>query len=650
MFSFNNTNKFLPGTTRVVVTIVVFLIVGILATLGYFAFKVNSIYQSVQAGKNDLNQALVFMDRGELELAQRTAKEAIESFSRASDELSKLQKNFFIKTLARFNNDFKNLNHIASSAEVLSRSAENAFTLISEFEEIFSGQKVAKFSEFSVAEKTLILQKLYESRPEMQGIKANLDLALFYLDQNKGGYFSNMFSLQMDEFKEQLKQASLSLDNLVSLSALVPVLAGYPEPASYLVVLQNNNELRPSGGFIGTYGLLTVSLGDIIKLETHDSYHLDMPASLNKSFKVVPPEEIKKYLGVENWYLRDSNWSPDFEVSAKQIEWFYQEEMKAAKRESEILSLSGVIAVTPDLITDLIKVVGEIEVDGQKYNADNFVEILQYEVEMAFREEGISEWDRKNVIGNILSELKIKLFDLDSNNWKKVAGVLNNNIAEKNILVYLNDDSYQMNSSALNWDGKIKDNSSDYLMVVDANLAAYKTDRVMNKKIKYYLTEQSDGRFKARVELLYQNNGWFDWQTTRYRSFTRVYYPSNSVFISDYGFAKDSVISALESNIDYPKNYSGGFMSIEPKKEATLVFEYYLSEEIGSKIKKEKKYSLVLQKQAGNNSSFEMYFKFLNPISSWSKNVEADAIKKVDGSGLEWSGDLNQDRYLTVTF
>ena len=96
MFSFNHTNKFLPGTTRVIVTIVVFFVVAILATVGYFAFKVNSIYQSVQAGKNDLNQAIVFMDRGELELAQRTAKEAIESFSNASQELSELQNNFFI--------------------------------------------------------------------------------------------------------------------------------------------------------------------------------------------------------------------------------------------------------------------------------------------------------------------------------------------------------------------------------------------------------------------------------------------------------------------------------------------------------------------------------------------------------------------------
>lgn len=645
-----NINNSLPGTTRIIVTIVVFLIVLVLGVLGYFAFKVQNIYQNIQSGKNDLYQALVFMDRGEFELSNKTARQAIESFSVASKELSALQDNFFIKNLAKVNSDFKNLKYIASSAEVLSRSAQNSFTLISDFEGIVSGQKVASFSEFSGEEKALILKKLYEARPEIQGIKANLDLALFYLEKNEGGYFSSMFSSQMEDFKTQLKQASLSLETLVSVSALIPVLSGYPEPVSYLVILQNSNELRPTGGFIGTYGLLTIHLGDIIKLETHDSYHLDMPASLNKNFKVEPPEPIKKYLGVNQWFMRDSNWSPDWPSSAQNIQWFYQEEMKAAKKESEILPLSGVVAVTPKLITDLIAIVGEIEVDGQKYTADNFVEILQYEVEMAFRKEGISEWDRKNVIGDILSELKIKLFNLNSKNWKKLAEIFNKNVESKNILFYLNNENYRKSSASLNWGGEVKESQADYLMVVDANLAAFKTDRVMAKKIKYYLNEETDGRLRARVELDYKNNGWFDWQTTRYRSFTRIYNPLNTVLISNFGFAPDSFVSSAELNIYYPKNYFGGFMSIDPGKQTTQIVEYYLPQEISNRIKNEKKYSIVLQKQAGNNSSFEFNYNFKKEIKSFSSSVSSDKIQKNGSMGISWSSDLNQDRYLEINF
>ena len=38
----------------------------------------------------------------------------------------------------------------------------------------------------------------------------------------------------------------------------------------------------------------------------------------------TPPEPLKKYLRVPSWYMRDSNWSPDFAVSAMNVEKFYR--------------------------------------------------------------------------------------------------------------------------------------------------------------------------------------------------------------------------------------------------------------------------------------------------------------------------------------
>lgn len=643
-------NKHLPASARTIIIIIVFLVLAICAVLGYFAFRMKSIYQNISSGRNDLYQALVFMDRGEFELANKTTKQAIDSFEMVSSELSNLEDNFFIKKLAKVNDDFKNLRYIASSAEVLSRSAKNSFALVSEFESLISGQKFSSFSELSSEDKALILKKLYESQPEIQGIKANLDLALFYLEKNQDGYFSKIFSSRLDEFKEQLRQASSSLASLVSLAALVPVLSGYPEEVSYLILLQNNNELRPTGGFIGTYGILTVYLGDIKRLETHDSYHLDMPASLNKNFKIEAPEPIKKYLNVDRWFFRDANWSPDWPSSAQNVQRFYQEEMRAAKREAEIIPLSGVIALTPKLISDLMTFTGDIEVNGQKYSADNFTEILQYEVEIAFRQDGISEWDRKNVIADILAEMKNKLFALNSKNWKSLAKIFSQNIEEKNILFYLNKETYRKVSANLNWGGEIRPADLDYLMVVDANLAAFKTDRVMDKKIKYHLSEEDNGLLKARVELDYKNNGWYDWQTTRYRSFTRIYQPLKVSLINKNNFAPDSFLSAEELNIAHPKNYFGSFVSIDPGSRSTMIIEYYLPRELSNKLKNENKYSIVLQKQAGNNSSFAFTFKFKKDIKSFYSSNTSDKLEKLNSRELHWSADLNTDRYLEIDF
>jgi len=345
--------------------------------------------------------------------------------------------------------------------------------------------------------------------------------------------------------------------------------------------------------------------------------------------------------------MRDSNWSPDWPSSAQKIIWFYEQEMLAAGKEEEIIDFSGVIAVTPRIITDLLYIVGPIEIDGQVYNKDNFMDVLQYEVEMDFREEGIFEWDRKLVIGSILKELKVKLFNLSSERWTELLDLFNKNILEKNILVYLDDEYSRKISTNLNWDGEIKKASLDYLMTIDANLAAYKTDRVMEKNIKYILNEEADGRLKSIIKINYKNNGWFDWQTTRYRTFTRVYVPLDSALLTSSGLSVAPAILEKDLQISNPKTYFGGFISIEPGRQGTLIFEYYLPEDISQDVKTKNNYSLLLQKQPGNNiNKFEAEFNFINPI----KSVSGDGNIRVEKNKIYWDNNLEKDYYLEIKF
>lgn len=623
-----------------------FLIVFLIIIFVLAFFRVKSIYSNILIGRDNLNKALSYVGEGYFNEASTSAQEASLNFSSVSSSLDKIQNNIFFKKVKFINSNIRDFKYLAQTAEVLSRSASKSLFLIRDLEDLVAGNKASNFSEFSPEEKTLFLKTLYESYPEMNGIKANINLALVYLNQVGDNKILSSYSDKINLFRDQLTDISLAIEKVVSLSGIIPVLTGYPDPANYLIVLQNNNELRPTGGFIGTYGILEINLGDIKKLETYDIYHLDMPASLNKDFKVEPPLALKKYLGVDHWFMRDANWSPDWPTSAKKLQWFYNEEALLSKGQSEVTNFSGVIAITPRLITDLLYIVGPIEISGQVYDKDNFIDILQYEVEMAFREDGISEWDRKLVIGEILKELKLRLFNLPSDRWMELVELFVKNIDEKNILVYLNDDYSRKVSSDLNWGGEVREADLDYLMVVDANLAAFKTDRVMEKKIKYTLEEVGD-QFKARVEIIYKNNGWFDWQTTRYRTFTRVYTPLDSALVKSSGISSGEVVSSVDKEIYYPKSYFGGFISIEPGKTGTLVFEYILPKNIADKIKEEKIYSLDLQKQAGNNvSEFEANFNFSRPITE----VKAWGDYEVDGNTLKWKNSLERDSYLEVKF
>lgn len=629
--------------------IIIILVAILLITFGFIFFRLRSAYVNVLSARQDLSHALNYINNGDFSKAAVSAQKASQSFNQASETIRKMQNNPIVKNLKFLNNNLNDFKNLSQTAEILSMSAEKSLVIINEVDAFFSGQTSRNFLELSEGDKVRILKLLYESYPEMHGIKANIDLSLIYLSKIGKNKLLLPYSLQIDNLKRQLSNISLSLNSLISVSSIIPVLTGYPETVSYLIILQNSNELRPTGGFIGNYGILEVRLGEIVKLETHDSYHVDMPASLNKSFNVTPPEELKKYLGVNQWFMRDSNWSPDWPTSAKKIQWFYNEEMKAANRLNEVTDFSGVIAITPRLITDLLYLVGPVEIEGKVYDKDNFIETLQYEVEMAFREDGISEWDRKSVIGDILQELKARLYNLPSNNWSDLVNVFRQNIDRKNLMVYLNDDYSRQVSSGLNWGGEIKDSNLDYLMVVDANLAAFKTDRVMDKRINYYLNEEADGKFKARVDIIYKNNGWFDWQTTRYRTFTRVYVPINSALFNSSGLTTLPAVSSVDKEIWHPKTYFGGFISIEPGQQGILTFEYYLPDEVAQKIKQNSFYSLILQKQPGNNiSQFKAEITLAN--SKKIQQAKAEGDLKIENNKIYWTNSLEKDQILELSF
>ncbi len=636
---------FKSGAVKTVFLILFFIFITAVVITVFLFIKFKSVYISISSGQQDLSYSLELASDGDFPGAQLVAQRASHNFLVASETLGDLQRNFLVRRFDFLEDNLNDFKKLAQIAETLSRSASKALFLVQDVNDVFSGKKSSNFLELAEEDRVRVLKILYESYPEMQGIRANINLSLFYLDQIKSNRFLLPYVNQINSLGNNLKSISLALEKTISLSSIVPVLAGYPENANYLIVLQNNNELRPTGGFIGSYGILGLRAGSINNLEVHDIYHLDMPASLNTSFQVDPPEPLKKYLGVDRWFMRDANWSPDWPSSAKRLQWFYREELLAANQENDLIDFSGVVAIIPEFITDLLYIVGPIEIDGKIYNSENFVDVLQYEVEMAFREDGVSEWDRKSVIGDILQELISKLFNLPSDRWPELVGVFNKNVQEKNVLVYLNDEYNRKVSADLNWSGEIKNNSHDYLMVVDANLAAFKTDRVMDKKIKYYL-KQEEKRFIARVEVSYKNNGWFDWQTTRYRTFTRTYVPYNSKLVSSLG-SLEGVESYLEKDIYYPKTYFTSFLSIEPGSEKTLVFEYYLPDDISEKIINNNYYSLLIQKQPGSNiSQFEVYLDFSNPI----KSVLGGGDFDISENNLYWVNSLDKDYLLEVKF
>jgi len=224
--------------------------------------------------------------------AAAQAAGARQDFAAALDGLAAAQDNPAIKNIGLLSQQANDLSYLLQTGEILSSSLAQTVAVAGALDKIRTDAGVQDFNGLSAADKQRFLQLLYESEPELNGVKADLNLAILNLDQIHRFGWLWPADAEISAGREQLEQIAAQLTQISPLLKLLPALAGYPTDGRFLLILQNNDELRPSGGFIGDYGLLTMQDGVITSLTTDDSYHLDMPASLSDSWQLAPPAEL----------------------------------------------------------------------------------------------------------------------------------------------------------------------------------------------------------------------------------------------------------------------------------------------------------------------------------------------------------------------
>ncbi len=442
--------------------------------------------------------------------------------------------------------------------------------------------------------------------------------------------------------KQEFPLVTQALDQAIPATHLLPPVLGYPTPKNYLFLLENSTELRPGGGFIGTYGLMKVKSGEIVSLRTDNSYNLDEAAK--KLPIIAPPEPLQRYLKARAWYFRDSNWSPDFPTSAVQALLFYQ-------REGGQRAIDGVLAVTPTTISALLGLVGPITIDKIQFTADNFTDKLQTYVDQGYKYAGQNDNQRKDIIGRLTTELLDKILRLPLNDWKDLFLVLSQQLSQKQVLLYMKDPAVQSILVDQNWAGAIDQRSDgDYLLVADANLASLKTDPVMRRTYSYAVTLDGD-RPEATLKIQYENTGKLSWKTTRYNTYVRVYVPAGSELVSNQGAQKREKSQAageVTTSTELGKTVFGAFKSIEPGTSSNLILTYKLPLTVGQQLTQQR-YRLVWQKEAGMLPP-QIELTVNRPGRSPIGTDGLDNQERLGHTGLSFSGQLDHDRTVTISY
>lgn len=348
---------------------------------------------------------------------------------------------------------------------------------------------------------------------------------------------------------------------------------------TFMVLFQNSMELRPGGGFIGSFGILKIKNGNASLLQVHDLSNFDgrIPDT------ITPPYPMEEFLHIKSWKLRDSNYSPDWAKNAEKAEEFYR--MGNGQE-----NLDGIIGINSHLLSSILEVTGPITVEGYpgNYDSENAILTLEHQVERAYAEQGITKGERKSIMQPLAKEISKRVIAMSGTDKVKLASVIMKDLNQKDIQLYFKDKELQSKVEEAGWSGEVNYGwRNDYLFMVDANLGAYKSDYYMKRSFDYSV-DLSKEVPTAKLKITYNHTAKVkDWMTNNYLTYLRVYVPRGSWLVNS------SNLNEIKYGEEFGKKYFGSVVDVKIGEAKTVEFEYALP----SGIKDE--YDLLIEKQAG---------------------------------------------------
>ncbi len=412
----------------------------------------------------------------------------------------------------------------------------------------------------------------------------------------------------------------------------LPVILGRDASAKYLILFQNNMELRPTGGFIGSFALVTFKEGKIIDLNVSDVYTADGQL---KGY-VEPPSPVKTYLGEASWFLRDSNWDPDFPSSATTAEWFLEKETGE--------SVDGVIAVDLEFARGLMKEIGPIYLSdfGKEIDSDNLYEITQYEVEKDFFP---GSQKKATFLTALARELMNELINVPANKYIDIGKTISTSLDEKHIQVFLHHKSAQRALADLGWDGGVYQPIcsgncyTDWLGIVDANVGVNKANYFIARSSTLNIT-MNEGEISKELTILIENSASPALGNEAiYKSYLRVLTPQ-SAFFSDINIfdLEEKEFIAPEVKEVRGRKEAGVFVEVKPGHSKNVTFSW--KEKVDLSFETSGEYRLYWRKQAGTISDqISTNFRLPSVVSTYGQEY----LSLTDEGVLVYNTNLARD-------
>jgi hypothetical protein len=434
-------------------------------------------------------------------------------------------------------------------------------------------------------------------------------------------YLSPKMAHRAAQLKQYLPEAISGL----LLAKSLPTLLGAESPQTYLVLTQNADEIRPSGGYINAAGHIIIDQGQIVEFVMQDSYAVDQLSmwdrdtadQLSETYP-YPPQPIYQYMAADYWVLRDAGWSPDFPTTARTAIELYEM--------GQGISATGVIALDQQALAHLLRAFESVEVEGQRVTSQNVIKLMRQQWAPDEDKEFWEWWSQRKSFMLALAQTIRQRFEQDPSSIKLpvLVNSIQGALAEKHILVYLEDPAWTNFLAERNWAGSLSTVHGDYLMVVDANLGFNKASVIVERQLSYQTELAEDGSAQAQVNLGYRHPAKKQtedcWQEPRYDpvyeqnmarcywNYPRLIVPRGAQLVSgpsivvegQYLLRGQPTTGEIDvAPVGSDKISWGQLFLLPPQESIALDYVYSLPPDTAHFVEDHWEYSLYLQKQPG---------------------------------------------------
>jgi LPXTG-site transpeptidase (sortase) family protein len=407
----------------------------------------------------------------------------------------------------------------------------------------------------STGDASTAIQAVLHAGPKLSAAADRLDATLSSLDNVHDSDLEPNARAGVASLRAKLPSMVQSLRDA---AALLNTFGGQKR---FLLVSQNPDELRATGGYIGSAGVLRIDDGSVHLVEYGSSRQYDTPADL----RAPTPELFAPYLS-NYWDLAGANWWASFPDVARQLEYFYS----VARPDQP--ALDGVVAMDQSALQGLMAVLGPVDVPeyGERVSADDLQTTLDRYVHSG---DPTDESGRKQFTAALSAAVLQQMLSAPRSQLPDLVRAMRTSLGGQHLLVAVNDATTASVLARHRWDGSLLPAAKDGLLVSDTELSASKQSQEVTRDVAYAVDLAATPP-SARVTVTYTNHSQprADVQYIRdYRTFLRVYAPGGATLTGASGFSSDP-----SSSQECGRSVFGGQVIITEGVTQNVTFTYTL--------------------------------------------------------------------------